>query len=147
MVPYYLQPTIGGNSDVRGFPRYRYHDNHSVLFSVEHRWHGFTGLDTALFIDAGKVIAHKAEVDLSNLKVSVGFGFRVRVADAVVMRMEIAAGREGDPHDVDVQRHLQGEVVVVGIVAMFGGRARVRARGPGIGSDAEEPQTRPQVLP
>jgi hypothetical protein len=27
--------------------------------------------------------------------VSVGFGFRVRVADAVVMRMEIAAGREG----------------------------------------------------
>ena len=95
VVPYYLQPTIGGNSDVRGFPRYRFHDNHSVFFSVEHRWHGFTGLDTALFVDAGKVIAHKAEVDLSNLKVSVGFGFRVRVADAVVMRIEAAAGREG----------------------------------------------------
>jgi outer membrane protein assembly factor BamA len=95
LVPYYLQPTIGGNNDVRGFPRYRYHDNHSIFFSAEHRWHGFTGLDTALFIDAGKVIARKADVDLSDLRVSVGFGFRVRVADAVVMRMEIAAGREG----------------------------------------------------
>jgi outer membrane protein assembly factor BamA len=95
VVPYYLQPTIGGSSDVRGFPRYRYHDNHSVLFSAEHRWHGFTYLDTALFVDAGKVIARKADVDLSNLKVSVGLGFRVRIADAVVMRIEAAAGREG----------------------------------------------------
>jgi hypothetical protein len=66
-----------------------------VFFSVEHRWHGFTRLDTALFVDAGKVIARKADVDLSGLKVSAGFGFRVRVADAVVMRMEIAAGPEG----------------------------------------------------
>src|SRR5262245_48358761 len=95
VVPYYLQPTIGGNNDVRGFPRYRYHDNHSVFFSAEHRWHAFTGLDAALFVDAGKVIARKADVDLSDLKVSGGFGFRVRVADAVVMRMEIAAGPEG----------------------------------------------------
>jgi outer membrane protein assembly factor BamA len=95
VVPFYLQPTIGGNSDVRGFPRYRYHDDHSVFFSAEHRWHAFTGLDTALFIDAGKVIASKADVDLSNLQVSVGVGFRVRVADAVVMRIEAAAGREG----------------------------------------------------
>jgi outer membrane protein assembly factor BamA len=95
VVPYYLQPTIGGNNDLRGFPRYRYHDDHSVFFSAEHRWHGFTGLDTALFIDAGKVIAQKADVDLTNLQVSVGLGFRVRVADAVVMRIEAAAGREG----------------------------------------------------
>jgi outer membrane protein assembly factor BamA len=94
-VPYYLQPTVGGTSDVRGFPRYRYHDNHAVLFSVEHRWHAFTGLDTALFVDAGKVIARKADVDLSELKVSVGLGFRVRIADAVVMRIEGAVGREG----------------------------------------------------
>jgi outer membrane protein assembly factor BamA len=95
VVPFYLQPTIGGNDNLRGFPRYRYYDDHSVFFSVEHRWHGFTHLDTAVFLDAGKVIDRKADVDLANLKVSAGIGFRVRIADAVVTRIDFAAGREG----------------------------------------------------
>ncbi len=95
VVPFYLQPTIGGNDNLRGFPRFRYYDDHSVLFSVEHRWHGFTGLDTAVFLDAGKVIDRKADVDLSSLQVSVGIGFRIRVLDALVSRIELAVGREG----------------------------------------------------
>jgi Omp85 superfamily domain len=95
VVPFYLQPTIGGNDNLRGFPRYRFNDDHSVFFSVEHRWHAFTGLDTAIFIDAGKVIDRKADVDFSNFKVSAGIGFRIRVLDAVVSRIDFAAGREG----------------------------------------------------
>ena len=56
VVPFYLQPTIGGNDNLRGFPRYRFYDDHAVFVSVEHRWHAFTGLDMAIFLDAGKVI-------------------------------------------------------------------------------------------
>jgi hypothetical protein len=95
VVPFYLQPTLGGNDNLRGFPRFRFYDDHAVFFSVEHRWHGFTGLDTAIFLDAGKVIDKKADVDFSNFKVSAGIGFRIRVLDAVVSRIDFAAGREG----------------------------------------------------
>jgi hemolysin activation/secretion protein len=95
VVPFYLQPTIGGNDDLRGFPRYRYHDNNSIFFSAEHRWHVFTGLDAALFVDAGKVVARRADIDLSGLKVSGGIGFRIRLVDALVTRIDLAAGRGG----------------------------------------------------
>jgi hypothetical protein len=94
-VPIYLQPTIGGNDDLRGFARYRFHDDHAVYVGVEHRWHGFTGLDTAVFLDAGKVVGQRADVNLEHLRVSGGIGFRVRIADAIVSRIDFAAGREG----------------------------------------------------
>ena len=48
-----------------------------------------------MFLDAGKVIDRKADVDFSNFKVSAGIGFRIRVLDAVVSRIDFAAGREG----------------------------------------------------
>ena len=88
-------PTIGGNNDLRGFARYRYHDNHSLFVSVEHRWYVFRGLDMAIFGDAGKVIPRKASVDFSDLEVSWGIGFRARVRDAVIMRTDFAVGRDG----------------------------------------------------
>jgi outer membrane protein assembly factor BamA len=95
VVPVFFMPTLGGNNDLRGFARYRYYDNHSVLMSVEHRWYVFRGLDMAVFADAGKVIPRKAAIDFSNLEVSWGLGFRTRVRDAVIMRTDFAVGRDG----------------------------------------------------
>ena len=94
-VPFYLQPTLGGNDDLRGFARYRFTDDHAVFMSVEHRWHAFTGLDTALFFDAGKVTSEKKRLNLSDLKYSGGIGFRIRLLDAVVSRIDFAVSREG----------------------------------------------------
>ncbi|MDH4065619.1 MAG: BamA/TamA family outer membrane protein [Acidobacteriota bacterium] len=94
-VPFYLQPTLGGNDDLRGFERYRFTDDHAVFVSVEHRWHAFTGLDTALFFDTGKVTSEKKRLNFSDLKYSGGIGFRVRLLDAVVSRIDFAVGREG----------------------------------------------------
>ena len=54
-LPFYLQPTLGGNDDLRGFQRYRFYDDNAIFASVEHRWHAFTGLEMAVFADAGKV--------------------------------------------------------------------------------------------
>jgi outer membrane protein assembly factor BamA len=94
-VPVFLMPTLGGNSDLRGFARYRYHDNHSILVSVEHRWYVFRGLDVAIFADTGKVIPRKAALDFSDLEFSWGLGFRTRLRDAVIMRNDFAVGRDG----------------------------------------------------
>jgi outer membrane protein assembly factor BamA len=94
-VPFYSQPTIGGNDDLRSFARYRYTDDHKILFSVEHRWYAFSGLDMAIFVDAGKVVPRKKLVDWHDLKYSGGIGFRARLANAVIMRVDMAYGDEG----------------------------------------------------
>ena len=94
-VPFYSQPTIGGNDDLRGFARYRYTDDHSILVSVEHRWYAFSGLDMAVFVDGAKVVPRKRLVDYHRLKYSAGIGFRARLANAVIMRVDMAYGDEG----------------------------------------------------
>jgi hypothetical protein len=94
-VPVYLQPVLGGNDDLRGFGGYRFRDNHSVYLGVEHRWHASSNLDVAAFVDAGKVVPLKRDVDPSRLNYSGGIGFRVRVRSAIVSRTDFAVSREG----------------------------------------------------
>ena len=62
---------------------------------VEHRWYAFTGLEMALFVDAGKTVSQKGQITPSGLNYSGGVGFRARVNDAVVLRFDIAKSREG----------------------------------------------------
>ncbi|HSF17858.1 MAG TPA: hypothetical protein VLK65_20125 [Vicinamibacteria bacterium] len=94
-VPYYQQPTLGGNDDLRGFQRYRFYDDNVLFASVEHRWHVFTALEMALFADAGKVVRDRGDVDFADLRYSGGIGFRFRLLDAVVSRIDLAWSREG----------------------------------------------------
>jgi hypothetical protein len=94
-VPFYYQPTIGGNDDLRGFARYRFTDDQSIFMSLEHRWYAFSGLDMALFVDAGKTVPRKKLIDFHDLRYSGGIGFRARLANAVVMRIDMAYGSEG----------------------------------------------------
>ena len=94
-IPFYAQPKLGGNDSLRGFQRYRFYDKHALVLTAEHRWHAFSGLDMALFVDAGKVASRKADVDFNNLEVSYGFGFRVKLNEAYFMRIDFAGGREG----------------------------------------------------
>jgi Omp85 superfamily domain len=94
-LPLYLQPYLGGNDDLRGFGGYRFRDNHSVYMGVEHRWHASSNLDMAVFVDAGKVVPLKRQVDVTRLNYSGGIGFRFRVRSAVVSRTDFAVSREG----------------------------------------------------
>ena len=95
VVPFYLLPQLGGNFELRGFNQYRFSDNNTFMASIEHRWYAFSGLEMALFLDAGKSVAEKEDVDFSGLNYSGGIGLRVRVRGAVVMRMDVATSREG----------------------------------------------------
>ena len=54
-IPFFMLPSSGGGSDLRGFPSWRFRDRHSLLLQAE--WRVIVGrfLDMAVFYDAGKV--------------------------------------------------------------------------------------------
>ena len=94
-IPFYAQPKVGGNNSLRGFQRYRFYDKHALVLTAEHRWHAFSGLDMAMFVDAGKVASRRADLDFTDLEVSYGFGFRFKLNEAYFMRIDLAGGQEG----------------------------------------------------
>lgn len=94
-VPVYLQPVLGGNDDIRGFGGYRFRDNHSIYVGVEHRWQASSNLEMSAFLDAGKVVPLKRDVDPSHMNYGGGLGFRIRMRAAIVSRTDFAVSREG----------------------------------------------------
>ena len=95
VIPFYMLPTLGGTSDLRGYRRYRFYDNNLFLVNAEYRWEIFTLMDAALFADAGKVFHKDSDFDLQNLESDVGFGFRFKTRRAVVFRIDTAFSHEG----------------------------------------------------
>jgi outer membrane protein assembly factor BamA len=94
-VPFYMQPTLGGSSDLRGYRGNRFYDNNLFLVSSEYRWEVFTLMDAALFMDAGKVFRRDGDFDVNHMESAVGFGFRFRTREAVVFRIDGAFSHEG----------------------------------------------------
>jgi outer membrane protein assembly factor BamA len=94
-VPFYLEPTLGGNDFLRGFERYRFYDQSSLLLTAEHRWHLFSAGHAAIFAEAGKVAPKATHLNLAKAKYSAGIGFRFTLRDAVVMRLDNAISNEG----------------------------------------------------
>ncbi|MBL8215844.1 MAG: BamA/TamA family outer membrane protein [Bryobacterales bacterium] len=95
VVPFYLQPTLGGSDDLRGFRPFRFYDNNAMVFNAEYRWETFSGLDMAIFFDAGKVTSARDRWRLNNLEGSAGFGLRFNVRNGVFMRVDVGFSHEG----------------------------------------------------
>jgi outer membrane protein assembly factor BamA len=95
-VPFYLQPSLGGWQDLRGFRPFRFYDNNSVAATAEWRWEIASGVDAALFVDAGKVAPRPGLLNFRGLEKSYGGGFRFRapVSGAVFARLDAAVSRE-----------------------------------------------------
>jgi hypothetical protein len=94
-VPFYLQPTLGGHRDLRGFRESRFRDLNTVLLGAEYRWEAWWALDGALFVDAGTVAPSRHDLSLRNMEVSYGVGFRFHSNRALVGRLDLAFSREG----------------------------------------------------
>lgn len=94
-VPFYFQPTLGGAQGLRGFREFRFQDRNSLLLTAEYRWEAWWALDGALFVDAGKVAADRRDLNLRDVDVSYGVGFRVHSNSAFVARLDLAFSREG----------------------------------------------------
>jgi hypothetical protein len=92
-VPFYMQPTIGGNNTLRSYPDYRFHDLNMVVANAESRWALFTHVDVALFMDAGNVAPVYQDLNLA--KKSYGGGVRLHTDKATFARADVAWGAEG----------------------------------------------------
>jgi hypothetical protein len=92
VVPFYMQPTLGGSRMLRSAADYRFRDNNVLWMNAEYRWEAFSALDMALFSDWGKVAPRLSDLDQSGLAYSYGIGFRVNVPKAVIMRFDLAIG-------------------------------------------------------
>jgi len=94
-IPFYLQPVVGGSNTVRGFRPFRFYGDNSMVLNGEYRWEAFSGLDMALFFDAGKVFQRKSQLNFHDLEASTGFGFRFNARNNVFMRIDTGFSHEG----------------------------------------------------
>lgn len=95
VLPFYMQSILGGSNDLRGFRAWRFYDDNLLVFNAEYRYEIFSGLDMAIFADAGKVFRSKSQFNLHNLEGSYGIGMRFNVRNAVFMRIDTGFSHEG----------------------------------------------------
>jgi hypothetical protein len=94
-IPFFMLPSLGGGSTLRGFRSWRFRDRNSLLLQAEWRVMTNRFFDTAFFYDAGKVAAHPSDLDLNGLKHDYGVGFRFHSLDATILRVDVARSQEG----------------------------------------------------
>ena len=93
LVPFYLQPSLGGANTIRGYADYRFHDRNLLVVNAEARVALLTHLDFALFADAGNVAADRRDLDLA--RQSFGAGLRLHTRRITFARLDAARGDEG----------------------------------------------------
>ena len=93
VVPFYLQPSLGGSNSLRGYDSYRFHDRNLLLVQAEARVPIASRLDGALFVDAGSVAARVGDLNLDHR--SYGAGLRLHSRRSTFARLDVARGQEG----------------------------------------------------
>jgi hypothetical protein len=94
-VPFYLQPTLGGPNDLRGYERYRYYGNGSSVLSGEYRWSVAGSLELAIFGDGGNVYSRPGLIGLRDLRGDGGFGVRFKSKQQEIVRVDLGVSPEG----------------------------------------------------
>lgn len=95
-VPYFLLPSLGSGRTLRAYSTGRFRDRHALLLQAEWRWIvNRSGMDMAIFYDAGKVTRRREDLDLRGLKSNVGIGVRFHGPASTPLRIELARGNEG----------------------------------------------------
>lgn len=94
-IPFYLQPIVGGSDDLRGYRFFRFTDRNAVVYNAEYRWEVFSGMDGALFFDAGKVMPRRSLLKFADLETSAGFGLRFNARNATFIRIDVGFSQEG----------------------------------------------------
>jgi outer membrane protein assembly factor BamA len=109
-IPFYDLSYLGGRSQLRGFPNYRFRGNNSLLFSGELRqtvWQKSesSGLDVFGFTDVGQVwgdnrsktdpaILQNKDFDSGNWRTGAGGGFQYRLSKSFAFRAEVGHSNE-----------------------------------------------------
>ncbi len=94
-IPFYMMPFLGGSDDLRGYRPFRFNDRNSMVLNAEYRWEIFSGLDGAIFADAGKVFPRRGFLNFNDLESSVGFGLRFNARNRTAVRVDVGFSHEG----------------------------------------------------
>jgi Omp85 superfamily domain len=94
-VPFYLQPTLGGPDDLRGYERYRYYGNGASVLSAEYRWSVAGSVEMAIFGDGGNVYSRPSLIGFRELRGDGGVGVRFKSKQQVIMRFDVGVSPEG----------------------------------------------------
>ena len=94
-VPFYLQPTLGGPDDLRGYDRYRFYGDGTTVATAEYRWSLSQTLEMAVFGDGGNVYARPGLIGFRDVRGDGGFGFRIKNKQTTVMRFDVGFSQEG----------------------------------------------------
>ena len=105
-VPFHQMPMLGGydsfpsySHTLRGYDASRFKDESLVLLNIEYRYTIWENrdlkLDTVLFWDEGQVFQEFSELQFGDFRGSYGLGFRVSLADVMLVGAEMAFGSEG----------------------------------------------------
>lgn len=96
VVPFFMLPSLGSGSTLRGYSSWRFRDRHSMLFAAEWRWlPNRMAMDAALFFDAGTVSSTFSGLGAARLQSDFGIGVRFHSPVATPLRIDVAYGREG----------------------------------------------------
>jgi outer membrane protein assembly factor BamA len=93
--PFYLQPILGGSDDLRGYRFFRFSDRNMVVYNAEYQWEVFSGMEGAVFFDAGKVMPRRTLLRFSDLETSAGFGLRFNARNRTFIRVDVGFSQEG----------------------------------------------------
>lgn len=96
-VPFLDLSVAGGDDILRGYPKYRYRDNHFLGTQLEYRYPLFWRLGMVAFAGVGDVFGPSSNVSWSTLKYSLGSGIRFAVnpAERLNIRFDYALGKDG----------------------------------------------------
>jgi hypothetical protein len=97
-VPFYFMPSLGGHDSLRGFRDYRFRGPHAILTQTEYRFEAWSGLDAALFYDAGKVTLRRGDLNFKDLEAAYGFGFRFNTDNGTILRIDAGFGSRDGKH-------------------------------------------------
>jgi outer membrane protein assembly factor BamA len=103
-VPFFERSMLGGQNSLRGFGIGRFVDDYSVLFCMEERVQLFhlrlfgtiAEIETAPFLDIGKVTNDLGNRILTHYEFNPGIGFRAIARPNVVGRVDVATSKDGN---------------------------------------------------
>ena len=98
-MPFYGMPTLGGNDTLRGFRMYRFRGPHALLLQAEYRWEIWSGLDGALFYDAGKTPLERSPTSTSTAcRATTASGSASTPTTAIIFRVDAGFGSRDGTH-------------------------------------------------
>ena len=92
VVPFYLQPTLGGSRLLRGFVTDRFRDRSLMAAQAEYGWDLAPFLNAVVFYEVGAVAPRLRDISTHDLRRDYGLGFRFGSARTVAFRTDVAFG-------------------------------------------------------